>query len=299
MRSLLLVTLLTSLTLAGCLGGGGQTASAMDLLEDAASVASGWTDAPALAGVVSIEPFQRYFEEGEGEIILHLDPTPGDGLAPGWVYLFDGGDRTVFVVMAAGLGVLAEGWMAEDEADEEFDAASTIEGWNVDSDEAAAIIADETDWPSPMENTTMLWSLFQTEDGPVWFVEREDPDADYYAAVHAGNGTLLENGTATFSYYGYTHSWGSGPMTPLSAPSAQVEAPEVATVTLDVNVAATVGSVRVTLEGPGGLLYDEVVDGSDHAAFDQVPAGEYALRFAGEPVAVGQVSYDLIAEWSG
>ncbi|HJQ93191.1 MAG TPA: hypothetical protein VJ874_02775, partial [Candidatus Thermoplasmatota archaeon] len=186
--SLTLVAALLAAVSAGCIGAPGKTMTAREGLDDARSVAEGWAEGRELGllGIMAVEPFKHIQStdeagEVEAEFVTHLDGNPGDGNAPGWVYGFFDGERCIVVMLAAGLGVLAEGYEtcadADVQAGEGFEE-ETDEGigpdlvgdWSIDSSEVADILADEEDWPDLGDDGTYFWGLFPDDGQTVWVV---------------------------------------------------------------------------------------------------------------------------------
>lgn len=299
MRPLLMLGLLVAVAFAGCLGGG-DTMTAKDGLDKATDTAKAWTDGPGLVGVMSVEPFKRMFEAGEGEVLVHLDGSQGDGRAPAWVYLYQGVDRLVFVVNAAGLGILAEGWMSEDDWGLDEDAV-VIEGWKIDSDEAADALADHPDWPEAAEDLMVFWGLTMEDGEPYWQVEAENMTSTWTARVHAGNGTVMEVEEQVWEDWDEWYEENdraSATLTPL-APSLSV------TVTLggpgDLVVYAdnsvTLGSISTTLTGPDGFFV-ELEDFTPYETWPDLPEGAYTLTAQiDSPATIGDAQLELQGYW--
>ncbi|MHB1261800.1 MAG: hypothetical protein ACYC2H_08805 [Thermoplasmatota archaeon] len=191
--SLTLTAALLAAFVAGCLGGPGETMTAREGLDDARSAANDWADGQdlELLGVVAIEPFKhiRYESddgEYEAEYVTHLDGNPGDGRAPGWAYGFYTGERCVSVVLAAGIGVLAEGY---ETCDGDLDA---LPEWSVDSDEVAEILGGEEEWPDLGDDGTYFWGLHGEDGMALWVVAGTGEDGEtVFASVDASSGEVL------------------------------------------------------------------------------------------------------------
>ena len=212
--SLTLVAALFAAVSAGCIGAPGKTMTARDGLDDARSVAEGWAEGRdlGLLGVMAVEPFkhvQSTDETGEvdAEFVTHLDGNPGDGNAPGWVYGFFDGERCIVVLLAAGLGVLAEGYetcsdvdVSVSEEDGEGEASSSadsgpdvIDDWAIDSDEVGEILAGEDEWPDLGDDGTYFWGLFPDEGDVLWVVGGIGEDGESVeAVVDAMTGEVIE-----------------------------------------------------------------------------------------------------------
>lgn len=211
--SLTLTAILVAAVSAGCIGAPGKTMTAREGLDDARAVAEGWAEGRdlGLLGIVAVEPFkhiQSTDEDGEvdAEFVTHLDGNPGDGNAPGWIYGFFNGERCIVVVLAAGLGVLAEGYETcaefdtevdvgdgeadgDGEGDEEDSGGSGGSGpdvvgdWSVDSNEVAEILAGEEEWPDLGDDGTYFWGLFGDDGETVWVVGGIGEDGESVEAV--------------------------------------------------------------------------------------------------------------------
>lgn len=302
--------------LSGCIAGVG-TMSAESGLNTATKHVEDLLDtdlAPILVGVASIEPFSHYLEKDgdyEFEVNIYADPTPGDGKIPGWAYAFCVGDDIVVVFLAAGIGALAD-VRESDGCDEDDVQEYAIRGWEIDSDEAAGILADHDDWPEPRKDSVTMWALGQMpgDDGetfPAWFVETSnlagDEDAFAYATVNAKTGEILALGTDYPDYggdfiFGSTgsctsgHAGGGSPGS--SVPTVvdelrmDFELPHTGYISFAVQTSNQLGDVTVRLEGPDGDVYSdtitvEALEGDSLSKeFEDLAAGDYALYIATE-----------------
>lgn len=315
--------------LSGCIAGVG-TMSAQSGLDQAIDHAEGLLDegvAPVLVGVASIEPFQHYLEQDgddEYEINTYADATQGDGKIPGWAYAFCVGDDVVVVFLAAGLGPLAD-YRETRECDEDDVQDYAIEGWEVDSDEAADILAERDDWPEPREDTVTLWTLAQMPDGegstqPFWAVETETLGGDdyAYALVNANTGEVVAIGDDYPDFGGdiyFAQTSGSCAIGSGSASSStglvpmvgnevilNIDLPAEGDISFYVETARQLGDVTVTVEGPDGAVYSDVITaeafGGDRISEDLegLPAGDYLLRIS--PETVSSIGYGYEYEYS-
>jgi hypothetical protein len=316
-----LVAVLAASLFAGCLGAGGETMTARDGLADARSAAEAWADGEdlELIGAVAVEPFKRisYEEDGEtqAEYVTHLDGNPGDGRAPGWAYGFYTGERCISIVLAAGLGVLAEGF-------ERCDGdVETMPDWSVDSDEAAEILGGEEDWPDLGEDGTYFWGLSNDDGTALWMVGASGEDGEtVFATLDASSGEVLEIvHDAGGDYEGLLG--GSGESTPIDPDSgmdedsdsatalaagdqlvAEVELGEMGYLRLEVNANAVVLPLEVTIEGPYGVV-DEVELGgvavglmTQGRGYEGLPAGHYTVTVESQGTAVLANLY-VYGEW--
>lgn len=297
MRTLLAVLMALALTgLSGCLAGDG-TITAKDGLGPASDAAQDLVDAtPRLIGVASFEPFREYIvdePDEDLEVHLYLDDDPGDGLAPGWVYLFTAGDDMVAIGYASGLGVLFT--VREGGNDDASEAAIT--GWNTDSDDAARALKEHPEWPTPDDSSTLFWELVQEGDCPIWTVEQEqmsDPGSSNFttARVDGCTGEVLDvsQGDRGLRCVEGT-SFGGGTATPLSEAGSYwvtLEAPGTVQYSVDYHLGA--GLAHWTLTGPEGVVAEGTSDADD--VLEGLPAGEYTLTIDAAP-GVWQVDVSL------
>jgi hypothetical protein len=318
---LLLAASLAAALFAGCLGGGGQTMSAREGLEDAHSAAEAWADGEdlELLGVVAIEPFKhiRYEDqdgEYEAEFVTHLDSNPGDGRAPGWAYSFYTGERCVSIVLAAGLGVLAEGY---ETCDGDVDA---LPDWSVDSDEVAEILEGHDEWPDLGEDGTYFWGLFNEDGTALWAVGGEGEDGETaYAAVDASSGEVIEivhevegDIEAIFEAEAEveaTETGGSdmdGESMPYLGPGdemvAELDLDGMGRIDVQVGANAIVSTMTLTVEGPYGQVAEDEIGGvatgvsQQGRTYDDLPAGHYTILLTASGAAV-LPELTAYAEW--
>lgn len=232
---------------AGCIGGPGKTMTAREGLADARSAAEAWADGAdlQLVGIFALEPFKRIqHTDGEYELeyVTHLDGNPGDGRAPGWAYAFYTGERCISVLLASGLGVLAEGYETCDEQD-------VVPDWSVDSSEVAAILGRLDDWPDLGEDGTYFWELYADDGRAVWAVGGYSPDGESMGAlVDASTGEVLELEVDARGY-GFIGEVEATPVQPGASGVTMVHDEAHPLI-----VAGMPESIRVDLEGSGGYL---------------------------------------------
>jgi hypothetical protein len=300
---LTIAALLVASLFAGCLGAGGETMTARDGLDDARSAAEAWADGEdlELIGAVAVEPFKRIQYESddgehEAEYVTHLDGNPGDGRAPGWAYGFYTGERCVSIVLAAGLGVLAEGF---ETCDGDLD---TMPDWSVDSDEAAEILGGEEDWPDLGEDGTYFWGLSNEDGTPLWMVGASGEDGEtVFATLDASTGEVLEIvHDAAGEYDGLIGE--SAEAQPVDVDGgmdedsdsasvllagdqlvAEVELGAMGFLRLEVNANGVVLPLEVTVEGPYGIVEETEFGGTavgllaQGRNYDGLPAGHYTV----------------------
>src|ERR1041385_5264447 len=305
MRLLLAVAacLLVALT-AGCVGAPGKAMTARDGLADATDAASKWADGKEakLVASAAVEPFKHAtFDSPDGrhhaEYETRLDGSPGDGKAPGWLYGFLAGDRCITVVLAAGLGVLADGYETCNAADVapsddgsgarhgERDGPQPLTDWPIDSDKAASILQENHLWPQPAEDITYVWALFQADEHPVWSVIAEAADGNRtVAAVDAENGTVLaiHNGNEWDSI---AAEFGGSPAPP-GSPGSPGSSPATASSSHKEGQSALVSaakpfSIDVEIQGRGGSL---TAQGSVQANVNGVGMLRFVLTGPNGPV---------------
>ena len=319
---LTLVAVLAASLFAGCLGAGGETMTARAGLADARSAAEAWAEGEdlELLGAVAVEPFKRIQYESddgehEAEYVTHLDGNPGDGRAPGWAYGFYTGERCISIVLAAGLGVLAEGY---ETCDDDIEA---MPDWSIDSDEAAEILAGEEDWPELGEDGTYFWGLSNEDGTALWMVGASGEEGEtVFAALDASSGEVLEIvHDATGEYEGLIGE--SDESTPIDADGgmdedsdsatalaagdqlvAEVELGAVGYLRLEVSANGVVLPLDVTIEGPYGIVDEAEFGGAavglmgQGRNYDGLPAGHYTVTVEAQGAAVLPSLY-VYGEW--
>lgn len=288
MRLTLLAVVIISAGLAGC-ADREEAISARDGLGPAREAARAHGDDPVLVGIMSIEPFKHMAEE-DFEVWIHLDKNPGDGKAPGWMYLFVSGDRTIGIAYAAGMGVIAEGYEAGDWAD----AAPALADWPIDSTEVARLLARHEGWPAASDDTSVFWELRQEDEGPVWSVEWENATTTVHALVDArtGNVSRVEAMAheATASTCAASGSRG-GDVRPLLEQAATIEVLDGGGLTYSYAWDMTLGSAEMTLTGPDGELDSETLSGTGKAtaSLHDLSGGTHTLAIKA-PLGVGEAT---------
>lgn len=173
--------LVLALITAGCVGGATAGTPAMEPRESASEEATAWDEDARLVGVFAADLSQQEIQEERREanrsdeeeadrFRLHraarsADGEVGDGKAGRWLYEYRAGGRAYRILVAANGTVLdtARGPAEEDEA--------PIQGWEVDSDEAAEILAENNDAFADAEGArSAFYALFAntTDANPVW-----------------------------------------------------------------------------------------------------------------------------------
>lgn len=316
---LTLAAVLVAALCAGCIGAPGKTMTAGEGLSDASSAAEAWADGEGLEllGIFAVEPFKHYrFEEDgeEGEFVTHLDGNPGDGNAPGWVYGFYTGERCIGIVLAAGLGVLAEGYTTCDED------ADPMPDWSVDSDEVAEILAGHDEWSDLGEDGSYAWELSNDDGTPVWSVEGwgEDEEA-VYASVDAESGEVIsivhevgdevasifeaETAAAVETEGGSDEDSDSTQAMAMGDELvAEVDLDAMGRIDVQVSASLVVNSFTLTVEGPYGPVAEDDLGGLANGvsqqgrSFEDLPAGHYTITLTSGGSAVLATLF-AHAEW--
>lgn len=319
---LTLTAALLAAFVAGCIGGPGETMTAREGLDDARSAASAWADGQdlELLGVVAIEPFKhiRYESddgEYEAEYVTHLDGNPGDGRAPGWAYGFYTGERCVSVVLAAGIGVLAEGY---ETCDGDLDA---LPEWSVDSDEVAEILGGEDEWPDLGEDGTYFWGLFGEDGVALWAVAGTGDDGEtVYASVDASSGEVLAiaheaEGDLEEIFEAEAQAEASGTsgsdedsesqlyMAMGDEMVAEVDLGGMGALQIGYNANANALPMQFVIEGPFGIVEEGEIGGNlelgnpqETRGFDGLPAGHYTVTLTAQGAAVMTTLF-VYGEW--
>lgn len=315
---LALASLLALALVAGCVGTPGEPRGLKAGLDDARDAAAVWGPSPNLLGAFAIEPFKRLTETDDegtlrGEFVTHLDGSPGDGRAPAWVYVFlSDDDRCIFIALAGGLGVLAEGWEdCTDWADEE--EIATVPGGFLDSTEVADILRGTDGWPAAGEDTLVTWELEAEGNVTYWTVTYDGPEDGSFAVVDAMTGEVLELeagpwdevevepfvGSEVPSDYETTHAWGSGTLVTVATPfSLEVEIDgDLASLEVTASVqTSVVGQATLRVSGPAGDVLVEPFTGSTSFNLDGLPAGTYMFTIEHGNAALAP-SLDVYAIW--
>lgn len=146
---------------AGCIGAAGaRTAPAEALLSTARQAAAERIDDPKLVQVEGVEPPHR-IETDDQMLVVHEDPEPGDGHAPGWSYTFLGRERAARVAVRDGGEIVAE---AVDASPGDLEP---LGDWSLDSDGAADAIVRHPNVSEVGEDVIVEWTLAGGAE-PVW-----------------------------------------------------------------------------------------------------------------------------------
>jgi hypothetical protein len=308
LRPLPVLAALLLAAVAGCVGAPGKTMTARDGLGDAEDAAKDWAQGEDLhlLGLVAVEPFQRVnhtSDDGEdsAEFVTHLDGDPGDGRAPAWAYGFLAGDRCISVILAAGLGVLAEGYAT-------CDGDDTVGDWPVDSSEAASILGQRDDWPDLGPDGTYFWELGSDDGQALWTVAGSGQDGESVTAVvDARTGEVLAVEQGSGEGFGVIPGpsapsgspGGSGSdedqdsattLTPGQSIAAEVDLGGVGGLVLELSARTTLQGMTLTVEGPAGVIDETPVgpvvgnDYQEHREYGDLPPGHYTVTLSADGV---------------
>lgn len=143
------------------------------------------------------------------------DDTIGDGEAPAWVYTYQTSNMTYRVTVADNGTVIAN--ETEDDVDED---AVPIGEWEVTSEEAADIVADNNDGWTTSEDGFGFYALARENEtsDPIWTLGQFLPDDGFVVArVNASTGEYLGTYSMDFDVdfdfdfdYDYDGAYGSG-----------------------------------------------------------------------------------------
>lgn len=139
------------------------------------------------------------------------DDTIGDGEAPAWVYTYQTSNLTYRVTVAQNGTVIAN--ETEDDVDED---AVPIGEWEVTSDEAADIVADNNDSWTTSEDGFGFYALARENEAtdPIWNLGQFIPEEGVvFARVNATTGEYLGAHDLDFGFdfnYEYDYGYGSG-----------------------------------------------------------------------------------------
>jgi len=192
----LVALLLLTVPLAGCADDGspsggdspaeGEAFTARDGIDQARSVADGWSSSAELAGITMIEqaeepeqwPDEAFAYQGDGEV--------GDGYIGQWLYFFIDGDQQL------GVYVNADGETHTDEDPPGQTPSQPLGDWSVDSNETAETAKDNDTFSEIVsaEDASVLYALQEGQQGTVWFAsaKSESMDANQSVVVDAQTG---------------------------------------------------------------------------------------------------------------
>lgn len=205
MRALIVAALLATITLAGCV----SPTAASDLQSAAEREAARTHADPVLVGILGAEWTNDSLvtevseESPEAEALAEqgVDPNPGDGLANAWAYFFDTEEGGLIVVVGAD-GSIMDTQELEDvsEGSQSFGFEHAIGDYSVDSDEAAAIVAENHDRFSDVamqDDALVMMILVHDEEfleGTFWsfFAITAEGEDFVFAVVDAEDGSYQD-----------------------------------------------------------------------------------------------------------
>lgn len=296
MRNALLALLaLTAAWTAGCVGSPGETLTMRDGLGDARAAGGQWGDDLQLTGAMAIEPFRRVVDEDEdgtvrGEFVTHLDRSPGDGRAPGWLYAFLADDgRCVYVAWAAGLGSLAEGW--EDCGEDDEAEVLPLPDGILDSDDVADLLAAHADWPEADDSATLTWDLFTDDDGvALWEVSFSNATQSATAVVDARSGNVTVDEEGSFlggSFESASATASAAAVTPVTPLVLSIDLGDDAYLSVTASAQTSlVGLTDLVVVGPGGEITRQDIPGTLSITLEGLPEGPYEIRIEHDNVAL-------------
>ncbi len=329
-RFVMVLTLVMA-TFSGCIAGVG-TMTAFDGINTATNHVQDLLDTdlePTLIGITSVEPFSLLEDESDNVTVnVYADSVQGDGRVPGWIYEFCIDDAYVAVVMASGIGVLADVRDGGD-CDADDEARLALTNYEIDSDEAAEILAANETWPEAQSDSGTFWMLAQEppdndefEPGAYWIVETGNMTTWGEAAINAQTGEIayVESGeyrewvdegviasTSDESCFGWSSSGGysSGLLTPVSSRAATFSVVGVGTASYELTTSNQLTTVVFEfLDEDGEVLYEEVIDdgllGGDtiSGTFEDLEPGDYMFRVQTDTHANYRFSYDSYSEYT-
>jgi outer membrane murein-binding lipoprotein Lpp len=223
MRTFLVAAILTLTLLSGC-SGDVPMLTAKQTLPSADDAAAIWADDAALVGALTIElgddikamirqQIDAAGQEAEDgmtsdekammDAMLSSHDSPGDGKGAFWAYVYTSeAKQAYFVVVVSGQGVefaqeVDMGWGADMDmgAAEAGADAEPIEGWNLDSDEAADVAMRDDDYRALAGDPKALGvaALGMADGNPYWVLvlvklgfDEEDWEAEGQAEAPQG-----------------------------------------------------------------------------------------------------------------
>lgn len=312
------------LIVAGCLSAAASTESAESLESTAADRQEDRTENGELVALWGVEP-PRHVEDEQVTVDIYLDEETFDGQTPGWAYAYLGDDKAGIVVVGDTIGVLGEAWYTfeGDESQEAEEEITPIDGWEIDSEEAAEILAGDDRWPEMTASWATSWQLMQHEEGPVWRVEATNVTTHGFgssisATVSASNGTILSMHEDEHDGFepefddedpddapregSCSATQSSGTVTPVNDVTAEIELEDEGRIEIEV---ATRGAGPLDLAvledgeeevwsdarlvtGPGGIT----------AVVRDLPEGDYVVEAATDAGAI-DVTIDARGAWTG
>jgi len=183
LRYLMVALILLAAPLAGCADDGGTNSLQADgdgmLAEDgkaaADSEADDWAEDARLVEIATIElgPEAEQPDQGDLEMNLTTDDTPGDGVAAYWKYTYRDGDDAAMNVFVNAQGD------TETSTDVQTDSDQEVSDWNISSEEAAEKASEDENFTSLLEaeDATVLYGLLGGDE-QAWLLSVESPSQD-------------------------------------------------------------------------------------------------------------------------
>lgn len=209
--ALLGTLMMAAVALAGCIGAMGATSTGMTMEDPAEERAQAWDEGASLVGVYAAEGAHDASSSGP-----YGSPPPGsahadafnaswgevgDGQAPAWAYAYEAGDRGLVIV------VDGNGTVIDEEETDAFNQ-TPIQGWNVDSMDAIAVLEDHDDTWAQANPDMAMYGLMQEDpsEDPVWFMAiMTQHGTSGFGMVNATTGAYIHSNT--FDMHGGWGSW--------------------------------------------------------------------------------------------
>lgn len=292
-RALIVVAMLA----AGCIGAAGEgTVPAGDLLATARQAAAERIDDPELVRVEGVEPPRRV-ETEEQTIVIHEDPVPGDGKAPGWVYTFEDAGRTVTVALRADGEIVAES------VDDDPGPTEPLGDWSLGTDEAAEAVFEHPNVSEPGQEVVVRWTL-TGGDEPVWKAALSTPGSfdEQSVVVDARDGEVIEvEGCrdADTMDGGMASRGTSGTVTPASETEVEIELSHTGAIDASWDLQGGFGEATAELLHDGTVVETETMSGGGGhtVGLSEAEPGRYVARLTTEEGA-HDASIELSATWT-
>jgi len=299
MRIYLVVASMAALALAGCASEDPDLQSISDDLRTQAVDALG-ADA-ALYSIVGFEPREKVdADETEGCGPIPADRKPGDGVPSVWAHIYAvPGATTGLVVISDRSGDVR----CQLEEEIPMEGLVPLTDWNVSSEEAADIVAENVDdYAALVADAEIIFTLADAGEGPFWgFIGfSEDLAVTLMWGVDARTGAFLSElpevstGGVPAAEGGIVEGATTGSrllafITPATFSIAEGHAKLDLVVDLE-DPTAMVLSYQVRVTGPGGEENYEVGPG-DTISLDMPAGGDYEIRVF--PATAGDYTFSV------
>lgn len=188
-----LALMVASAGFAGCIEGmsflsaSEDEVSAMENRGLADSAAQAWAPDAQLMAVFAFETTDLNMTQG----VFPTDPTPGNGLAPMWLYGYAGNNGTehrAFQVTADGMVSVMNETMGEVPA-----LGEPVNNWNIDSDKAVELALANESFAAVAgtEGASLMNGLGAEDDTLVWAIMAGTMSGQAIAVINAADGSLI------------------------------------------------------------------------------------------------------------